>query len=393
MANKQPSQFDQKLVNDLTERKARHLYRVRRLAETAQQVEMQIDGHAVVTFCSNNYLGLANDETVRKAAIAGIEKWGVGSGAAHLVNGHSSAHHLLEEELARFTGYERALLFSTGYMANIGLASALLSSKDSFLQDKLNHASLIDAGQLSAANFSRYLHVNPESLAKKLAKHDNSHACLVMTDSVFSMDGNIAPLPALAKQCAQYDAMLAIDDAHGFGVLGKQGSGSREHFGLPTGDIPIMMGTLGKAAGVSGAFIASSNTIIDTIIQKARSYIYTTAAPPAMAEAARAALQLMQQETWRREKLQDNIHRLKTAAQQYGWQLMPSDTAIQPLLIGDAEQAMAISEKLYQQRLLVPAIRPPTVPKGSSRLRITLSSEHSEKHIQQLVGALAALIK
>ncbi len=329
------SAFEAGLANDLAKRKAQHLYRARRVVESAQQVEMRIDGHDLLAFCSNNYLGLANHDKLRKAAVAGIDKWGVGSGAAHLVNGHSSAHHLLEEELASFTGYERALLFSTGYMANLAVATALLARGDTFLQDKLNHASLIDAGQLCAAQFSRYLHVDMGSLEAKLSQSQADKTCLVMSDSVFSMDGNIAPLPAMADLCLQHQAQLAIDDAHGFGVLGLTGSGSREHFALTTRDIPIMMGTLGKAAGVSGAFIASSHEIIETIIQKARSYIYTTASPPAIAEAARVSLQLIQQESWRREKLQRNIALLKAAARENGWQLMVSDTAIQPLLIGD----------------------------------------------------------
>lgn len=384
--------FDQTLNADLLSRKADHLYRQRRIAETAQQVEMRLDGHNLVTFCSNDYLGLANHPALKQAAIDGIDKWGVGGGAAHLVNGHSSAHESLEEELATFTGYERALLFSTGYMANLGISAALSSSADLLFQDKLNHASLIDAGKLSGAKFSRYLHCDPVSLEKKLLKKNDQQNCLVMTDSVFSMDGNIAPLTEIAGLCRQHNALLAIDDAHGFGVLGASGSGSREHLGLSTNHVPVMMGTLGKAAGVSGAFVAGSKAIIETLIQKARTYIYTTATPPAMAEATRVSLQMIQQEAWRRDKLQENILRLKTAAKKYGWQLMHSDTAIQPLLIGDAARAIEISAQLYDKGLLVPAIRPPTVPQNTSRLRITLSAEHKKEHIDRLVGVLTSLI-
>lgn len=351
---------------------------------------MVIDGQTVLNFCSNDYLGLANHDEVKNAFINGVNKYGVGSGAAHLVNGHSAAHQALEEELADFTGYPRALLFSTGYMANLGLAQALVGKGDTVLEDRLNHASLIDGGLLSGARFQRYAHNDAERLEQKLqtAKGET----LVLTDGVFSMDGDIANVPAIARSCNNHSAWLMVDDAHGFGVLGEHGKGCLEHFQLSTNDVPIYMATLGKALGTSGAFITGSDALIETLIQKARPYIYTTATPPAVAEATRASLKLIQTRPELRAQLNDNIAYFKYCAGHIAITLGESQTAIQPIIIGEAERAIAISDRLLEQGLLVTAIRPPTVPKGTARLRVTLSAAHSRVQIEQLIEALAASI-
>ncbi|MDH5711979.1 MAG: 8-amino-7-oxononanoate synthase [Gammaproteobacteria bacterium] len=374
------------LQKELDERKALHLYRSRRISDGPQQPEMIIDGKEVINFCSNDYLCLANHETVKQAFIEGIKTYGAGSGAAHLVNGHSKAHHALEEELAEFTGYPRALLFSTGYMANLGLAQALVGKGDTVLEDRLNHASLIDGGLLSGARFQRYAHNDVAQLKEKLktAKGET----LVLTDGVFSMDGDIANIPALADTCMQHDAWLMVDDAHGFGVLGENGRGSLEHFQLPQNAVPIYMATLGKALGTSGAFIAGSDALIETLIQKARPYIYTTAIPPAVAEATRASLKLIKTKPELRTQLNENIHYFRECATQLGIELTNSQTAIQPIILGNEELAVAMSNALFKEGLLVTAIRPPTVPKGTARLRITLSASHSRKQIDKLIEAI-----
>jgi len=376
------------LQKELDERKALHLYRSRRISEGPQQPEKVIDGKAVINFCSNDYLGLANHDAVKQAFIDGVKTYGAGSGAAHLVNGHSKAHHALEEELAEFTGYPRALLFSTGYMANLGLAQALVGKGDTVLEDRLNHASLIDGGLLSGARFQRYAHNDVNQLEEKLktAKGET----LVLTDGVFSMDGDIADVPAIAQSCKQHDAWLMVDDAHGFGVLGEHGKGCLEHFQLAQNDVPIYMATLGKALGTSGAFIAGSEALIETLIQKARPYIYTTATPPAVAEATRASLKLIQQEDLA-SRLNDNIHYFRSCAAQEKIKLSESQTAIQPIIVGDEKRALEMSEKLLEKGLLVTAIRPPTVPKGTARLRITLSAAHSRQQIEKLIDALVII--
>ena len=350
---------------------------------------MQVDGHPCLSFCSNDYLGLANHPDVVNAFTLGAGRYGVGAGAAHLVNGHSHAHHALEEELAAFTGRQRALLFSTGYMANFGVISALCGRTDRLYQDRLNHASLLDAGQLAHARLQRYRHLDDQGLAAKCAKQPPK---MIATDGVFSMDGDIAPLPELANIAHQHDAWLMVDDAHGFGVLGKQGGGTLEHFGLTAQQVPILMGTLGKGFGTFGAFVAGDELLIETLIQQARSYIYTTAMPAAIAEASRASLRLIQAESWRREKLQQLIQHFKQGASQLGLNLMPSETPIQPLLIGDSASAHAISQQLLQRGIHVTAIRPPTVPEGSARLRITLTTNHTETQVNQLLDNLGALL-
>ncbi len=375
------------LTAELERRQAAHLYRSRRQLSCAQMPELQVDGRALLSFCSNDYLGLAAHPDVIAALQKGANQYGAGSGAAHLVIGHSTAHHALEEELADFTGRPRALLFSTGYMANIGVISALLGRGDTLFQDRLNHASLIDGGILSRARLKRYPHADTAHLADQLKTAQGEK--LIVTDGVFSMDGDTAPLTALANAAKANDAWLMVDDAHGLGVLGKEGGGCLPYFGLNQDDVPILMGTLGKAFGTFGAFVAGSEALIETLIQQARSYIYTTALPPAMAEATRASLKLVREDEWRRERLQALIQRFRSGAKQLGLPLMDSITPIQPLLAGSAEHALAWSQKLEKQGILVSAIRPPTVPEGSARLRITFSALHQDKHIDQLLDALA----
>lgn len=362
------------------------LYRRRRVVESPQSVLMQLDGRQVVNFCSNDYLGLANHPEVIAAFKRGVDQYGVGSGSAHLICGHSHAHHALEDELAAFTGRERALLFSTGYMANLGVISALVGRGDSVLEDRLNHASLLDGGLLSAARFQRYQHNQLDDLQARLAASKGK--ALIVSDGVFSMDGDLALLPDLANLAEQHGAGLLIDDAHGFGVLGANGGGVVEHFGLSQQQVPILMGTLGKAFGTFGAFIAGSDALIEYLIQKARTYVFTTAMPAAVAEATRVSLRLLQQEAWRRQHLQALISRFRAGAEQQGLQLMDSATAIQPIILGDSETALLASERLLAQGFWVSAIRPPTVPAGTARLRITFSSLHTEQQVDALLEAL-----
>lgn len=375
------------VAGQLEQLKRQSLYRSRRVTDGPQGVLLNVDGRQVINFCSNDYLGLANHPEVCAAFKHGVDRYGVGSGSAHLVCGHSTAHHALEEELAAFTGRERALLFSAGYMANLGVISALLGRGEHVLEDRLNHASLLDGGLLSGARFRRYRHGDIDDLQAKLAACDTR--ALIVSDGVFSMDGDLAPLPEVARLANQYQAGLLIDDAHGFGVLGQTGAGIVQHFGLSQQDVPILMGTLGKAFGTFGAFVAGSEELIEMLIQKARTYVFTTALPAAVAEATRASLRLLQQESWRRDKLQQLIVRFRNGAEQQGMHLMDSFTAIQPILIGDSEQAVAASSRLLEQGFWVSAIRPPTVPAGTARLRVTFSASHTEPQIDALLEALA----
>ncbi len=379
--------LDAKLKAQLAEREQACLYRRRQVIESPQAVEVKLEGRRYLNFSSNDYLGLANHPEVIAAMVDGAQRWGVGSGAAHLVTGHSLPHHALEEELAAFTSRPRALLFSTGYMANLGVVSTLLGRSDTVIEDRLNHASLIDAGILSRAKLVRYHHANATDLLVRL-KADASGARLVVTDGVFSMDGDLAPLPALVQACQQTDAVLMVDDAHGLGTIGEQGRGSLEYFNLDGTAVPILVGTLGKAFGTFGAFVAGSETLIESLIQQARSYIYTTALPPAVAEATRASLRLVQTESWRREKLQALVHRFRQGASELGLPLMDSFTPIQPLVLGDASRALSVSQRLREAGFLISAIRPPTVPEGTARLRITFSALHKDQHVDQLLAAL-----
>jgi 8-amino-7-oxononanoate synthase len=351
---------------------------------------MLVDGKPMLTFCSNDYLGLANHPEVIRSFQQAANQYGVGSGAAHLVNGHSRPHQQLEEALAEFTGRERALLFSTGYMANLGVANALLDGRnDRVYEDRLNHASLVDAGLLSGAKLIRYPHNDTTQLGKRLLAEDDTDATrLILTDGVFSMDGDVAPVQKLAVMAREHDAWLMVDDAHGIGVLGKTGGGLLEAEGLGQEQIPILMGTLGKALGTAGAFVAGSNDLIEYLIQTARTWIYTTAQPPAIAAATLISLKLAQTEHWRREHLLALIKQFRQGAEQLGLSLMPSATPIQPILIGSSEQALALSQKLEAQGILVTAIRPPTVPANTARLRVTLSAAHSADDVARLLNAL-----
>ncbi|WEJ72758.1 8-amino-7-oxononanoate synthase [Pseudomonas sp. PSE14] len=375
------------LAARLAQRQAEDLYRRRPLLESPQGPDVLIDGQPMLAFCSNDYLGLANHPEVIAALRAGAERWGVGGGASHLVNGHCGPHHELELALAEFTGRPRALLFSTGYMANLGTVTALVGKGDSVLEDRLNHASLLDAGLLSGARFSRYLHNDAVSLAARLDKAEGN--TLVVTDGVFSMDGDLADLPALCAQARKKNAWMMVDDAHGFGPLGATGGGIVEHFGLGMDDVPVLVGTLGKAFGTAGAFVAGNEELIETLIQFARPYIYTTSQPPAVACATLKSLELLRAESWRRDHLNALIARFRSGAEAIGLRLMDSPTPIQPILIGGSRQAMALSAELREHGILVGAIRPPTVPAGTARLRVTLSASHSEAQVDRLLVALA----
>jgi 8-amino-7-oxononanoate synthase len=353
---------------------------------SAQGVHLQMDGRNILNFCSNDYLGLANHPTVMQAFKTAADRYGVGSGSAHLICGHSAAHHALEEELAAFTGRDRALLFSTGYMANIGVISALLGRADAVFEDRLNHASLLDGGLISGARFKRYAHADVDQLDGHLKNAKGNK--LIVTDGVFSMDGDFAPIKALATTAKAHDAWLMVDDAHGLGVVGEQGGGILDYYGLNQADVPVLMGTLGKGLGTFGAFVAGSEVLIETLIQKARTYIYTTALPAAVAEATRASLNIVIAEGWRRDKLNTLSEHFRRGARQLGLQLMTSPSAIQPIIIGDSHRAVAVSRALLDQGLLVSAIRPPTVPQGSARLRVTFSALHEQQHIDRLLDAL-----
>ncbi len=376
------------LQRRLAERRAQSRDRSRRLLESAQGPRLQVAGCDLLQFCSNDYLGLANHPKLIAAMQDTAAQFGVGGGASHLVCGHSVHHHHLEERLAKITGRDRALLFSTGYMANLGTVTALLGKGDHILEDRLNHASLLDAGLLSGARFQRFQHNDMADLERRLKNLPAEGNRLIVVDAVFSMDGDMAPLDELAALASKYGAWLMADDAHGFGVLGEHGAGSAELFGLDQAQLPVLMGTLGKGLGSFGAFVAGSEELIETLIQFARPYIYTTAMPPAVAAATVAGLDLLAEEAWRRRHLQELIRYFRKRAAELKLPVMDSVTAIQPLLIGDEQRAMALSAALEQRGILVSAIRPPTVPVGSSRLRITLSAGHSEADVDQLLAAL-----
>ncbi|MEI8384539.1 MAG: 8-amino-7-oxononanoate synthase [Nitrosomonadaceae bacterium] len=362
------------------------LKRRRITTESHQNAHITIDGRSYLAFCNNDYLGLAGHPQLIEAACEGARQYGVGAGASHLITGHSSAHQSLESALASFTGFPRALLFSTGYMANAGVVTALIGRSDAIFADKLNHASLNDAALLSSVKMSRYSHLDLVALERRLA-NSQARRKLVMTDAVFSMDGDIAPVPQLLSLCEKYDAWLLIDDAHGFGVLGHQGRGVASHFNLSSPRI-IYMATLGKAAGVFGAFVAAQTEIIETLIQSARSYIYTTATPPLLSHALLRSLTLIEQEEWRRERLSQLIMQFQQGLQSLHWKLLPSTSPIQPLIIGGNDEALQLSESLRERGIMVPAIRPPTVPQGTARLRVSLSAAHSKEDVDQLLAAL-----
>ncbi len=367
------------------------LKRVRRVHDTPQGPVIRLNNKNLINFCSNDYLGLANHPALITAMKQGVDQYGVGAGASQLICGYTAAHEKLEERLCAFTGRQKAVIFSSGYMANLSIVNTLLDRADMVLGDRLNHASMIDAARMSRAKFRRYRHVDTVSL-RDLLQGCGAEKKLVMTDGVFSMDGDMAPLPDISLVCAEMNAWLVVDDAHGFGVLGENGGGTVQHFGLTTEDVSLLMATFGKALGTAGAFIAGDEEVIEQFIQSARTLIYTTALPPALAYASVRALEIVQEEKWRRKHLFALINQFKNGARELGLPVANSDTAIQPLLIGAAEKAVETSRQLFEKGINVVAIRPPTVPNGTSRLRITLTAAHSEAQVDQLLDALCALV-
>lgn len=360
------------------------LYRVRRTLEGPQGVNVEVDGRPLINFSSNDYLGLASSPALREAMVEGVQRYGVGSGASHLICGHATPHHALEEALAHFLRRDAVLLFSTGYMANLGIVSSLCSRHDTVYQDRLNHASLIDGARLSGARLVRYAHGTSPVIER------DRHG-LVVTDGVFSMDGDLANLPLLTKSSREGEALLVIDDAHGLGVIGPRGRGILEHWGMSQEDCPLLVGTLGKAFGTFGAFVAGPRDLLDFLVQKSRTYIYTTALPPALAHATLRSLSLIQAEDWRRVYLERLIHRFRAAASGLGFHLLDSESPIQPIVIGDNGVALAASQQLLERGFLVIPVRPPTVPKGTARLRVTLTAGHTERQVDQLLDALSDL--
>lgn len=365
---------------------AQSLRRTRRVVDGPQGPILEADGARYLSFCSNDYLGLANHPEIVEASISAAQRYGVGAAASALISGHARAHETLERELADFTGMPRALYFSNGYMANIGAITALVGTGDAVFLDRLSHASLIDGARLSRAEFGVYPHNDVARLEHLLAKC-RSPRKLVITDAVFSMDGDIAPLAALTALCERHGAWLLVDDAHGFGVLGPQGRGSLQHFGLDS-DCLVYMGTLGKAAGVAGAFVAGHADLVEWLMQRARTYMFTTANPAMMASAVSASLAVIGRDEWRRERLRKSAAYLRQRLAPLPWKLLPSSTAIQPLIVGDNQQARALMDQLRNLGIWVPAICPPTVPKGTARLRISLSAAHTGEHLEQLADAL-----
>jgi len=376
----------QRLADQLAELERRGLRRSRLVRQSPQGPRIVVDGREVLAFCSNDYLGLANHPRIVEAAIEAASRYGVGEGASHLLSGHSAIHQRLEEKLAEFMHMPRALLFSTGYQANIGAVTTLAGPEDAIFSDALNHASLIDGVRLSRARVVRYPHADLGFLSGALAE-SHARTKLIVTDGVFSMDGDIAPLPAVLDLCERHDAWLLVDDAHGFGVIGPEGGGSPAYFGLRSPRL-VYVGTLGKAAGVAGAFVAGGAEMVETLLQRARTYIYTTAAPAMLAAAVETSLQLIREDEWRRERLRKLIAVLRRELRGSQSALASPDTPIQPLVLGENSEAVRASAALRERGILVPAIRPPTVPEGTARLRISLSAAHSEDDVLRLAAAL-----
>ena len=376
-----------------------HLRRRRAVVSPDGGARLTVNGRSMLAFCSNDYLGLATHPDLVQAACAGANAYGVGSGGSPLVSGHSAANEALEHELAAFVGLSRALYFYAGYATNIGIIPALVGAGDAIFSDALNHACLIDGARLSRAQIHRYPHADLAALDRELAQ-SSAPRKLIISDAVFSMDGDSADIHGLLALCERHDALLLLDDAHGFGVLGPQGRGSLAAAGLhgPKASRRVLyMATLGKAAGVAGAFVAGDDALVEWLLQKTRSYIFATAAPALLATALRASLKLIEQDEWRRTHLQQLVARLRSGlaagVQGSGWRLSESQTAIQPLLIGRNDEAMATMEGLRERGIWVPAIRPPTVPEGTARLRIALSAAHTEADVDQLIDALTLLAR
>jgi len=373
----------------LRAREAKSLMRTRRVVDTPCAPRVTVDGLAMLAFCSNDYLGLASDPALAAALEEGARRWGTGAGASHLVSGHTRAHEQLEARLAGFLGVEAALSFSTGYMVNAGIAAALAGRGDAVFADRLNHASLVDGALLSRAEHHRYPHADMQALARMLDA-SSAQRKLILTDSVFSMDGDLAPLRELLDLAEKHDAWLVVDDAHGFGVLGPEGRGALAEAGLSSWRL-ICIGTLGKAAGVAGAFVAGQRDVIAYLMQHMRTYIFTTAAPPAVAHALLTAIDLIEAGDHCRAHLLSLQDQLRSGLATCPWPLMPSRTPIQPVLLGENDTALAVARQLWEQQLWVPAIRPPTVPNGTARLRISLSAAHGSEDVATLVCALTQI--
>ncbi|ACX96886.1 8-amino-7-oxononanoate synthase [Halothiobacillus neapolitanus] len=372
----------------LDARRADGLERRLRVGQSPQGVSMRVDGRELLAFCSNDYLGLANHPDIVTALQIGAARWGVGSGAAHLVNGHFEPHDALEFALAEWLRVDRCLLFSTGYMANLAVVGGLVGRGDTVVADKLNHASLVDAAQLSGATLRRYRHGDIDDARRQLMRATGTR--MILTDGVFSMDGDVARLADLMALAEEFDAWLVVDDAHGFGVWGEQGRGSLAELGVIDAGVPeylVQVGTLGKAFGTAGAFVAGASQPVEVLLQRARSYLFTTAQPPALAVATLASLSIVKSGNDLRANWRARVAALKRDLPP-GIELMPSDTPIQPILIGDSAEAVKWSARLAESGLWVPAVRPPTVPKGAARLRVTISAAHSTSHVAQLIEAL-----
>ena len=376
--------------SDLQERldvlRARNMYRRRRNVGSRQGRKIRVEGRALLNFCSNDYLGLAGDARIAEALKSAASRWGVGAGASHLVCGHTEAHEELEQALAEFTGRPRALVYSSGYAANVGVINALLSVGDLVCEDRLNHASLLDGGWISRARFAWYDHLDCDDLDRQLDGDANRK--LIVSDGTFSMDGDRCRLDDLIAVALRRDAWVMIDDAHGMGIHGPEGVGLVDPARYSVDDVPVLIGTLGKAFGTSGAFVAGSEALVETLIQRSRNYIYTTAMPPAIAVATLASLAIARAETWRRDRLEALIGRFRDGALRRGFTLPQSASPIQPLIVGDPQAALDMSRGLEERGCLCTAIRPPSVPEGTSRLRITFTAAHSDADVDCLLGAL-----
>lgn len=378
------------LQDTLTTRQAQHLLRVKRPLQSPPGPRVQVDGRWLHNFCSNDYLGLAHDQELAETLARSARQLGVGAGAAGLVCGHHHAHEALAEELADWLGVESVLLFGNGYLANVGILQALASKGDAIFQDRLNHASLLDGGLSSGARHQRYHHADVADIESRL-RADTSRRRLVVSDGVFSMDGDIAPVPELLDVAKAQDALLVLDEAHAFGVLGEQGRGTVSHANLPADAVPLRIGTLGKAFGVYGAFAAGPKLLLDVLQQTTRTAIYTTALPPALAETTRHALCKVRADEWRRQRLREHTTRLREGLLAQGWSMMPSPTPIQPIHIGTSARAEALSAALAERGFWVGAIRPPTVPVGTARLRLTLTASHDDAALTALLNTMAEL--
>ena len=382
------------IERDLAALDHQHLRRHRRVVDTPAGPRLTADGKPLLAFASNDYLGLAHHPEIVAALCAGARRWGAGSAASHLVGGHLRPHEELEERVADFVGLPRAITFSTGYMANLAVTPALVGRNDAVFADRLNHASLIDAARAAPAEHRRYAHNDMDVLEKLLAS-STAKRKLILTDAVFSMDGDLAPLPRLFELAEQYDAWLVIDDAHGFGVFGQQGRGSLSHLGLPASPRIVLMGTFGKAAGVAGAFVAGDTRVIEWLLNTARSYIFTTAAAPAIACAVLKSIDLIERGDALRAQLAERIGQWRSGitplAAERGWQLADSASAIQPLIVGENKTVVDLSAALESRGIWAPAIRPPTVPLGTARLRVSLSAAHAPEDVNVLLAALKEL--